>query len=205
MLIGLLLLGFAPVISNGQDEHVRGAVATKTGLLIVWNEPQNNFTIQIRGKAVERVQNKNLAFLIDGKFIQIVTAFNKDFLGGAQSEQKLDEKAILLAHRDWESKYLRETVGEKLTVDSEEISLSDGKPALLWSFLTPEKDREKVKRQVFLTVCKGESVLVLNGAETSEIDRETVRRFLLETIATLKIRKGPLSRADAVELASKTN
>jgi len=204
-LIGLLLLVLTPVVSYAQDDNVRGAVATRSGLLVVWNEPQNNFTIEIKGKAFERVQNDNLAFLMDGKFIQIVTAIDKAFLTDSQQQQRLDERAILRAHRDWESKYLGDTASEKLVVDSEEISLSNGKSALLWSFLSPQKDREKVKRQIFLCVCKGESVLVLNGAETTDVDRDTVRRFLLETIATLKTGEKPLSRAEAVELARKVN
>lgn len=205
IVVFLLLLVLAPHFSYAQDENVRGAIATGSGLLIVWNEPQNNFTIGIKGKAVRPVPNTNLAFLIDGKFIQVVTAFNKDFLTNSQKLQKLDEKALLLAHRDWESKYMEDTVGEKLAIDSEEMLLTNGKPALLWSFATPERDREKVRRQVFLSVCKGESILVLNGAETPEIDKDTVRRFLLETVLTLKIREKPLSRVEAMELASKAN
>ena len=204
-IVSLLFLVFVPTVLRAQDENVRGAIATRTGLLIIWNEPENNFTIEIKGKTVERVPNKNLAFLIDGKFLQIVTAHNDDFLTDGQKQQKLDEKTILLTHRNWESKFLEDTVGEKLAVDSEEISLVNSKAALLWSFLVPQKDRDKVKRQVFLSTCKGSSVLVLNGAVTSDVDENAVRRFLLETVATLKIREKPLSQKEAVELASGTD
>jgi len=201
---GLLLL-LLPATLCAQDENIRGAVVTRTGLLIVWNEPHNNFTIEVKAKTFEQVKNKNLAFLVDGKFLQVVTAFTGDFISDIQKQQQPDEKTILLSHRDWESKYLEQTVGEPLKVDSEAISLANGKPALFWSFLVPEKDRAKVKRQVFLTVCKGESVLVLNGAVTPEVSEQAVRQFLLETINTLRIRERPLSRAEAVELATTVN
>src|SRR5258708_7009814 len=203
--LAFLFLLFMPAILRAQDENVRGAIAIRSGLLIIWNEPGNNFTVEIKGKTVERVPNKNLAFMIDGKFLQIVTALDKDFLTDTQKQQKLDERTTLLAHRDWELKYLEQTVGEKLTVDSEEISIPNSKPALIWTFPVPPKDRDKVKKQVFLSVCKAESVLVLNGAVTSDADENVVRRFLLETVATLKIREKPLSRGEAVELASKAN
>jgi hypothetical protein len=157
------------------------------------------------GTKVERVPNRNLAFLFDGKFLQIVTALKKDFLTESQKQQQMDESSTLAAHQDWETKYLETVVGEKIKVDSEKIRLSNNKDALLWSFRVPDKDQGKVKRQVFLTVVKGESILVLNGAETPTVDLDTARRFLLESVATLKISDKPLTQDEAKKLASKSN
>ncbi|MGB7203696.1 MAG: hypothetical protein WBD16_15735 [Pyrinomonadaceae bacterium] len=204
-IIALLLHAFFPLFATAQDENVRGAIQTQTGLFIIWNEPNNNFTIEVTGKVVERIPNKNLAFLIDGKFLQIVTAFKKDFLSDKQKEQKLDEKSILSAHLSWESTYLEKTIGEKLEINSEAITLSNSKNAVLWSFLVPKKDQGEVKRQVFLTTVKDESVLVLNGAVTSKVGEDAVRQFLLQTATTLTIRSKPLTLNEAKELASKMN
>ncbi len=203
--VAFLFLVLFPITSFAQDEKVRGAVETKSGLLIVWNEPKNNFTLEVKGKDFERVPNKNIAFLVDGKFLQITSAFNRDFLAEDQRKEKLDEKAILTTHGDWESNYLGQVLGENLKIDSEHIKLSNSKNALLWSFMVPKNVKGEVKKQIFLSVTKGESVLVLNGAVTSTVNEEAVRRFLLETAVTLKVSEKALSRKEAEDLALKIN
>lgn len=201
ILLFLILTGLAAA----QDENIRGVVKSPNGILIVWNQPSNNFTLQVKGNDVEPVENRNLAFLIDGKFLQVVTAFKKDFLSDKQKKEDLDDKSILAAHLIWESSYLEQVVGEKLDIISETISLPNNKAAILWSFRTPEKDRGEVLRQVFLTTVNGESVLALNGAVTSSVGESTVRDFLLATAATLSVRDKPLTQKEAKELASKMN
>ena len=194
-----------PIATVAQDDNVRGAVRTESGFLIVWNQPKNNFALYVNGKDFERVPNQNLAFLVNGKFLQITAAFKKDFLTGGQLQQDLNETGILLAHKNWESNYLGQLLHETLKIDSEPVKLSTNKDALLWSFLVPESSKSEVKKQMFLTVVNGESVVVLNGAVTSTVDEATVRRFLFEVAVTLKASKKALSREDAVKLASKMN
>ncbi len=201
----ILLILILTGLTTAQDENIRGVVKSPNGILIVWNQPSNNFTLQVKGNDVEPVENRNLAFLIDGKFLQVVTAFKKDFLSDKQKKEDLDDKSILAAHFIWESSYLEQVVGEKLDIISETISLPNNKAAILWSFRTPEKDKGEVLRQVFLTTVNGESVLALNGAVTSSVGESTVRDFLLATAATLSVRDKPLTQKEAKELASKMN
>ena len=199
LFVGLLLAFVCPGVA--QDENVRGAVKTSDGLLIVWNQPDNNFSIRAKGVRLERVPNQNMAFLFDDKFLQVVAALKADFLTNDQKTQSLDEVAVLNTHRDWESKFLSEKLGKKLDVQSEQIKLSDGKSALIWSFVPPH-DAGSVKKQFFLTVVHREAVVFLNGAATATASEQTVRRFLLETIGTLRSSNKPLSQSEAVKLAS---
>jgi len=196
---------FLSTTSRAQDENIRGIVRTANGVLVVWNEPGNNFTLEVKGKNFEPIQNKNVAFLLDGKFLQIVTALTSDFLTDAQRQQKLDDKGILTAHREWESKYLEGSIGDKLKLDSEFVSLSNGKTGLLWSFPVPENAGGTVDRQIFLTLVKGDRVMVLNGAVTPTINGAAVRKFLLDTVQTLRTSVNPLTQEDAQKLAGKAN
>lgn len=201
-----LLVLILPVTGiYGQDDRVRGAVRTKSGLLIIWNEPKGNFTLELRGKEFEPVENKNVAFLVDGKFLQIVSPFRSEFLSAELKPEKLDESKILAIHRDWEADYLGNVLKEKLHVESEEIKLKNDKAALIWSFVVPKSAGGSVKKQIFLTVVKGDSLLALNGAVTPEVTEELVRRFLIETANTLRVYEKPLTQKDAIELAEKAN
>lgn len=201
-----LLVLILPVTGiYGQDDRVRGAVRTKSGLLIIWNEPKGNFTLELRGKEFEPVENKNVAFLVDGKFLQIVSPFRSEFLSAELKPEKLDESKILAIHRDWEADYLGNVLKEKLHVESEEIKLKNDKAALIWSFVVPKSAGGSVKKQIFLTVVKRDSLLALNGAVTPEVTEELVRRFLIETANTLRVYEKPLTQKDAIELAEKAN
>ena len=203
----ILLASFLLALSTAsfaQDQNIRGAVKSRDGLLIVWNEPDNNFTLYVKSISIEPIPNRNLAFLFDDKFLQIVSAQKNDFLTDAQKKQSLDEAAVLSAHRDWESNYLSGELGEKLKIESEQIKLSNGKPALIWSFVPP-KNSGTVKKQVFITVASRVAIVVLNGASTATVSEQAVRTFLLDTINTLHLTEKPLSQADAVKMASKKN
>ena len=199
----LLFFGLFPIVAIAQDDNVRGIVRTERGYLVVWNQPKNNFCLHAIGKVFEKIPNENIAFLVDGNFLQITAAFKKDFLTSDQKKQGLEEPDILLAHRDWESNYLGQVLKEKLKIDSEPIKLSTNKDALLWSFLVPENSKGEVKKQIFLTVVNDESVIVLNGAVTSKFTEAMVRQFLLTVAITVKPSKNALSREDAVKLAWK--
>ena len=96
----VLILASAFAI-HGQDEQ-SGMVKTANGILVVWNEPGNYYTIEIKGKSITPADQPKL-FRVDGKFFQIQTAEKKDFLKSGKSS---DDKSILAAHRDWERDYI---------------------------------------------------------------------------------------------------
>jgi len=195
---------FSTINLLAQDGERGGIIKTDKGILIIWNEPKNNYTLEIKGNKIKPIPDKRIMFLADGKFLQLMTVPKKDFLKKAQ-KQDLDDKAILAAHRDWEAQYLGTVFKETLKVDSSWQKLSNKTDALWWSFEMPSKTNSQAKKQVYLIVSKGDYILLLNSVVTEKVDEKTVQQFLMDTMATLKINKKPLSLKRAQEQILKEN
>lgn len=199
----LLVLFFTSTL-NAQDDEQGGIIKTDNGILIVWNEPNNNYTLEIKGNEIRPVENRRPLFFVDGKFLQLKTVAKTDFLK-KEEIKKLDDKAVLTAHRDWEAQYLGGVFKEKLKVESSWQKPSNGMDALWWSFEMPAKANSEAKKQVYLIVSKGDYILLLNSVVTDKVDEKSAQQFLLETMATLKINKKPLSLKKAQEQILKRN
>src|SRR6266566_3474324 len=89
-----------------QQTDVWALIKTDDGMLFVWNNHELHFTLAVKGKDIKQVDVPDRIFLaVDGKTLQIQAAEIRDFAPDAK-EKKLDDKAVLAAHRDWESKYI---------------------------------------------------------------------------------------------------
>ena len=178
-------------ISTQNDLPVN-AIKTVDGYLLVWNRPDLHFTVLIKGKDIRPLNDtEHVFFNVDGVVIQVQLALIREFAPDAK-ERKLDDKAILAAHRDWESKFLEGLLGNKLTLQSFNAKLSTGGEASLWQFDMPEGMNAQARKQLYLTVVSGDYVLLLNSVATATISEETARKFLLDTMATLKISATPI-------------
>ena len=181
-----------------------GMIKTAKGILIVWNEPGNYFTIEIKSEKITPFEEP-MRFQVDGKFLQIVTTEKKSFLKNP-NDKTLDDKAILAAHRDWERDYIAGVLKTELKVDSEAIKLPGGQDALGWSYKMPKvADAQSAKRQLYVTVVKRDHVLVLNSALTDEGAARETKELLLQTLLTLKPSDKPLSLQKASEQVRKEN
>jgi hypothetical protein len=199
----LVIIAALSTVSRAQNENVRGILQTANGVLVVWNEPGNNFTLEAKGAKFENIPDQNVAFLMDGKFLQVVVASVSDVLADSPPRQKPDDNQILIAHQTWETKYIKDDAGMYPKISSEFLKLSNGKTALLWGYRMSEK--QGAERPIFLTVVNGDHVLELNGKITRSVSQTAARSFLLETIQTVKTSPGPLSQQDAQRLAKTPN
>ena len=191
-LVIVLALSLNASIAGSQEE---GPVAIKTtdGYLFVWNRPGLHFSISIKGMDVKPVNDaEHIFFNVDGKFFQIQSLPVSNFLSD-QERKGLDDKAILAAHRDWESKFLEELLAKKLTVQSTSEKLGDGTDILIWQFDMPQGLDADAKKQLYLTLVGKNYVLLLNSVATATISQSVARKFLLDTVATLKISSVPIS------------
>lgn len=183
----LLLISTLSVLASRQaDGDGVAAIKTETGYLIVWNQPDIHFTLGLKGKDVRPMNRPaagSVAFNVDGVVFQVQTVAISEFLKNAK-KQKLSEQAILIAHRDWESQYLEQTVGEKLNVTTSPRQLSNGSQALLWK---SDKPRTKGSEQTYLTTVSGANVVILNGVVSGRISETAVEQLLLDTISTLRV------------------
>ncbi|HZE64534.1 MAG TPA: hypothetical protein VE056_11670 [Pyrinomonadaceae bacterium] len=169
-----------------QQDDVWALIKTEDGTLFVWNLHELHFTLAVKGKEIKQVNVPDRIFLaVDGKTLQIQAAQISNFAPNAR-EKKLDNKAVLAAHRDWESNYIGELLKNKLTLKSFSVNMSALGAASLWEFDMPEGMNSEAKTQVYVTVVSGDYVLMLNCEATTTTPEVEVRKFLLDTIATLK-------------------
>ena len=185
------------VISDGQSPPVNqqedlesGAIKTSSGFLLVWNQPNNYYILEIKGKDVRQASTEHKFFSVDGMFLQIADVPIENFLQ-ARKKQNLDDKAILESHREWEAKYMEGEYKAKLGIESSWQKLTNGKDALLWLASVPEGAKTNVKKQVYLTVVQRDYVLMLGGVVTSTITESATQQLLLKTIETLKTSDKP--------------
>lgn len=204
MLFAILVVCFAVFNSHAQNDEAGGMIKTAKGILIVWNEPSNNYTIEIKGDAIHPAQGGRMLFSVDRKFLQVLTVPKSDILKNARKDE-LDKRAVLTAHRDWEAKYLENTLNEPLKIESSWQKLASGEEALVWSFDMPKRLGSDARKQVFLTVPKDNHVLILNGAVTDKTDEKTVNQFLIETVSTLRTSTKPFSMKKLQEQIMKGN
>lgn len=169
---------------------------------MVWNEPGNYYTIEIVGRSIQPVQGE-LLFSVDGKFFQIVTTRIKVFL--KKDDGKSPEDQVILArHQKWESDYLYETLHTKLKIDSSVVKLPNGKTALAWGYDVPKlTESTTVVKQLYLTVVKGDRILLLNTVVEKGDDENIRKQFLIDTMTTLRPSDKPLSLKKAGEMVLK--
>jgi hypothetical protein len=187
----LLCFAFMNLRALAQDDYGSGAIKTPYGFLLVWNAPDNHYTLEIRGQKVRQISTQQVQFNVDGMFLQILTAPTSDFIEAA-NRKKMDDKAILEAHRDYELKFIQGDHKEKLKVASSWQKLSSGKDALAWQVSLPEDPESTVKKQTSLTLMKGDFVLMLGGVVTDTITETASRQLLVGTAETLKASDQPI-------------
>jgi hypothetical protein len=195
-----LLVCLVPVHAIQQEGGV-AAIKTADGFLLVWNKPDVHFTLAIKGKDVRPLNSTERVFFnVDGIVVQVQSVAISEFMKDA-TKQKPDDRSVLMAHRDWESQFLQSSLlGKKINVQTVPQKLDDGKEALLWKFDMPEMPEgvhTTAKEQVYLTMVSGHHVILLNAAVEGNTAESLVQRFLMNTIATLRVSSKPI---DAQEL-----
>jgi len=178
-----------------QDKFTSGIIKTDKGVLLVWNEPRNYYILEIKGEKILPVPtnpNERIIFIIDHKFLQILTVATKSFLKDEKARKQADEKAILTLHRDWEAQRIEKTIQEKLNVQSSWQKLNTGKEVLAWEYEMQAKAGRDVKKQIYMSVVKGDYVFMLNGAATEKTSETVVKQMLLDILSTLKPSEKPI-------------
>ncbi len=171
-----------------KEDFRSGAVKMGCGYLLVWNAPGNYYTLKIDGNDVRQTSTEQIQFSVDGIFLQVVTPTIKSFL---KDRANLDAKAILAAHRDWEANFLEGEYKAKLKIESFPQKLATGEEALLWQFDLPKSAGGNVKKQTYLTLVKGEHILMLGSVVTDKISEKASHNLLLLTALGLKANDKP--------------
>ncbi len=180
-----LLLG----IHSSSHSEV-SAIRTAAGVVVVWNEPDCRFTVEIPCKAVEPLEHPAHFFIkADGVPFQIQTAKGKDILAKPAAVLPAE---LLKVHRDWEEKSLEKALEAEIVPESEPLTLSNGDQALLWSYRMPAGMDAEVVRQVYLTRVVGEEVVVINAVVVKGAKVEGIRKNLIATANSLRVHDVPI-------------
>jgi hypothetical protein len=175
-----------------QQEDGWVAIKADDGILFVWNVKELHFTLAIKGKAIKPLNDpEHIFFDVDGKVLQVQVAAVREFAPDAK-EKKLDDRAILAAHRDWESSFIEGLLKSKVQLHTFNVRLSSGGDASLWQFDMPAGMNAEVKTQEYVTVVRNDYVVMLNSEATVTTPEEASRKFLLDTMATLKTSPDPI-------------
>jgi hypothetical protein len=207
--VTLFLLPAMLSVSARQQEDGINAIKTADGFVLVWNQSDIHFTLAVKGKDVRPLNStEHVFFNVDGVAFQVQAVAISEFMKGSR-KKKPDNRSILEAHRDWESQFIESSLlGKKLSVQTALHKLSDGSDALLWKFDMPEMPQgmnSSAKEQIYLTVVSGDHVILLNGAVEGEVAESAVQKFLLDTIATLKVSPKPTNLRELQETIRKGN
>ena len=179
-------------VASFQQEDSLATLKTNEGVLFVWNLDDLHFSLAIKGREISPQSDPDhIFFSVDGRVLQIQAAAIKEFAPDAK-ERKLDDRAILAAHRDWEAKFIEGLLRSKLRLQTFNVKLSNGAEALLWQFDMPEGTNADTFKQLYLTVVRGNFVVLINSEVTATNSEEDGRKFLLETMATLKSSPTPI-------------
>ncbi len=187
----LLALLVAAGVRPNQQERTVAAIRTPAGAIVVWNQTDNYFTLEINGKDVLPNNSTNdVMFKVDGLFLQVQAAAFSEIFNESDAKGKTAE-SILLAHRDWESKYAEGIFSTKLRVQSAPVKLKNGNDALLWSYDMPAGVKADARKQMFLTTIHNDFVVILNSAVTDTTKEEEIKQLLTKTIETMKVSQTP--------------
>ncbi len=195
LLFGSTASAFASLQAVGQ-----AAVKTNDGYVVVWNQPDIHFTLNVKGKQVRPLNatgTGSIAFAVDGVVLQVQSVAVSEFLKNAK-KQKLSDQAILMAHQNWEVQYLKQTLGTEINVTTLPPQPASGVgETLLWKFAMPKNKAQ----QIYLTVVSGKQVVILNGTLEGKapVADSTIQRLLLDTLSTLRASSRPIDITELQE------
>jgi hypothetical protein len=200
-IIVIVCLLYVGVLSlAAQRPEPSGLVRTADGVLLVWNQPDNYFTLEIKGKLIQPLPQNAMWFKVDGKFFQLMMA--------AKSGLKPDaagDKAFAEAHAKSESDHIGGLMQRKLDVKTSWTKLADGADALLWSFDMPKiSDKQTVLKQLYISTLKRNHVIGINVPVEPGDDEKRLWQMITDSINTLKPRDKPLKLEDATKQVSRT-
>jgi hypothetical protein len=103
----------------------------------------------------------------------------------AKEEDNTDLKVLTryaMAEIAWQSDQMK----SKLMLNAHKEELASGKSILIWSFEMPEGSSKDVLNQVYANMVVGDKIFGLGCPRYKEQSMKEIKKFLIETISTLK-------------------
>ena len=175
------------------DSSMIEKIKTPKGMLVISNEAGNYFSFEIKGKEISSLPGGLMRFSVDGKYLEMMQHDKTPFVKETD-KISLTELEILELHRKWYSDQIEKTFGAKLQVETIPLKIMMEKDVLKWSFpMPPEAGYKHLKRQAYISIVKGDQILMLNSAWTTEIvEYKEISQLLWDTLTTLKVSDKPI-------------
>ena len=205
----ILIIFSLALISKETVEGESSIIRIKDGVMVIYNSnnvpdsanpsnyveyrPVTSFRFEINCKNFKEVERENLMFLVDDMVFQFtpvpVSSFSKD-----NFSITTNDSIMLLYHQFNELKYTRELIPGDYEINDEMFSTPSGKVCLFWEFDIPNKEKDtadnSIYKQMYATTRINEKILMFSSAVQKKNDPKEVKRFLKQTIATIRTTDG---------------
>ena len=188
--VALMILALTLTGNAAQSEGGIQALALDDGIALLWNEPNDHFLLELRGKRVVPIPADGRVFFdVDGAMVQVQSVPVSAFLPkGARP----DELATLEAHRDWEAAFIRKALGESTQITSTKKTLPRTGLALAWGFDLPKNVSADASKQLYLVVLRKDRLILVSGSVTKRTTGDAVEKILSDTLSTLRVSDTPI-------------
>lgn len=178
---------------GGKLEGDVAAMQVQDGMAIFWNRSKPYFRVKVDGRAfVGFGGSSHPTFTADGAILELVCVDAAEF---CPDPGAVGPERVLLAHRDWEFRYLEETTGVPCQLRSWSGTLADGTAILYWD-LTPQKTRDRhLPRHVFCTRYRDGVVVGLNSVEDEEVTLDRAMDLVFSGVAGVQFADVPYDLA----------
>lgn len=187
LLLSLLVLAFFVSAKAQADNNQQLIMQTQDGILVISNNADVSYAIEFKGKDFKSVESQNLMFVVDGRVVQLVEVANSEF---AKTTPKTDQEMLIL-HKDWENKYLNDTLKANAVAKFENVSLPGNRAALFWDYPMPAKMSEQVAAQLFLTTIAGKSLVAINVGLEKKDTKQAARDYMTKSLSSIKTSQKP--------------
>lgn len=181
-----IVFAFAQVNQEGEGLSV---LKTKDGFLFIFNQKDESFLIELKGKKFLDVESEELIFSIDGQIIQFTIVPFSVFL----KEESLED--TLLQHFKFEMGYIKNQLGKNVgRIKPQRITFKEGGNCLVWNFDVPndpkDTSNEKVVKQILATTKSFSNIVMLSSPLTRADDLIQCKSRFIQSFESFRFKHG---------------
>ncbi len=161
-------------------------IKSESGFLFVFNDSQESFLVEIKGKKFIDVEPEELIFSIDGQIVQFTVVPLKEFF-----EENLNSDT-LQQHFDYEFDFIKKNfkVSAKPIIQRSKF----GRKVYYWELdrdlSHSDTSSETIVRQLFATTNIDSFVIMISSPITRSNDYKQCRKKIVEALKNIKFQKG---------------
>ncbi len=182
------LLLLIAILVFSKNLYCQGLIGTPTSLILVYNNPNNYFYIEIQGIDKKKTEKKNI-FIIDKRGVQVLAINKYKFLPKVDSSKSQID--ILKVYIKWESDYIDSAFNFDIKATEETLRTPKGKEVVFWTYDWPLKQEptrtdstitNTTQKQMFILRVVKDYVVGINTPLFESDQYENNKAYLLNNI-----------------------